>query len=90
VNYLDLAAQEMVRFDRDMQLINLLPVYSEPRATGAIPEILTLIGATFDQGLAYEVDGACILRSRSFLGSVRSLTRAAMGCSNSPPARWQS
>ena len=57
VNYLDLAAQEMVTFERDMKLINLLPVYSEPRATGAISEILTLIGETFDKGLAYEVDG---------------------------------
>jgi L-cysteine:1D-myo-inositol 2-amino-2-deoxy-alpha-D-glucopyranoside ligase len=57
VNYLDLAAQEMTRFDHDMQLINLMPVYAEPRATGAIPAILTLIGQTFDKGLAYEVDG---------------------------------
>ena len=37
VNYLDLAAQEMTIFERDMKLINLLPVYSEPRATSAIP-----------------------------------------------------
>ncbi len=57
VNYLDLAAQEMAKFERDMQLLNLLPVYGEPRATGAIPEILTLIGETFDLGLAYEVEG---------------------------------
>jgi L-cysteine:1D-myo-inositol 2-amino-2-deoxy-alpha-D-glucopyranoside ligase len=57
VNYLDLAAEEMAKFERDMGLINILPVFSEPRATGAIPEILTLIGQTFDQGLAYEVDG---------------------------------
>ena len=57
VNYLDLAAEEMAKFERDMGLINLLPVYSEPRATGAIPEILTLIGETFERGLAYEVDG---------------------------------
>ena len=57
VNYLDLAAQEMARFERDMALLNLLAVYREPRATGAIPEILTLIGAAFDEGVAYEVDG---------------------------------
>jgi L-cysteine:1D-myo-inositol 2-amino-2-deoxy-alpha-D-glucopyranoside ligase len=57
VNFLDLAAQEMARFERDMALLNLLPVFSEPRATGAIPEILKLIGAAFDQGVAYEVDG---------------------------------
>jgi L-cysteine:1D-myo-inositol 2-amino-2-deoxy-alpha-D-glucopyranoside ligase len=57
VNYLDLAAQEMTIFERDMKLINLLPVYSEPRATSAIPEILTLIGDTLDRGVAYEVEG---------------------------------
>ncbi|HUX03362.1 MAG TPA: cysteine--tRNA ligase [Acidimicrobiales bacterium] len=57
VNFLDLAAEEMAIFERDMQHINLLPCFSEPRATGAIAEILTLIGKTFDQGLAYEVDG---------------------------------
>src|SRR5580700_12237334 len=45
VNYLDLAAEEMARFDAEMGLLNLLPVYSEPRATSAISEILSLIGA---------------------------------------------
>jgi L-cysteine:1D-myo-inositol 2-amino-2-deoxy-alpha-D-glucopyranoside ligase len=80
VNYLDLAAQEMARFDRDMQLINLLPVYSEPRATGAIPEILSLIGATFDQGLAYEVDGNVYFEVSKFprFGQVSHEDRAAM------------
>ena len=57
VHYLDLAAREMTKFDRDMAIINLLPVFSEPRATGAIPEILSVIQETFDKGLAYEVDG---------------------------------
>jgi L-cysteine:1D-myo-inositol 2-amino-2-deoxy-alpha-D-glucopyranoside ligase len=57
VHYLDLAAQEIARFDRDMTMMNLAPVYSEPRATGAIPEILTIIGETFERGSAYEVDG---------------------------------
>jgi len=28
-------------------------VYSEPLATSAIPEILTLIGESFDRGVAY-------------------------------------
>jgi L-cysteine:1D-myo-inositol 2-amino-2-deoxy-alpha-D-glucopyranoside ligase len=57
VNYLDLAAGEMAKFDRDMRLLNLLPVYTEPRATGAIPEILSLIGELFDAGCAYENEG---------------------------------
>src|SRR6204780_3808826 len=45
VHYLDLAAEEMARFDAEMGLLNLLPVYSEPRATSAISEILSLLGA---------------------------------------------
>jgi L-cysteine:1D-myo-inositol 2-amino-2-deoxy-alpha-D-glucopyranoside ligase len=80
VNFLDLAAEEMSKFDRDMQLLNLLPVYSEPRATGAIPEILSLIGATFDQGLAYEVDGCVFFEVSKFprFGQVSHESREAM------------
>ena len=80
VNYLDLAAQEMAKFERDMQLINLLPCYGEPRATGAIPEILTLIGKTFDQGLAYEVDGWVYFEVSKFprFGQVSHESRPAM------------
>jgi L-cysteine:1D-myo-inositol 2-amino-2-deoxy-alpha-D-glucopyranoside ligase len=80
VNYLDLAAQEMARFDRDMQLINLLPVYAEPRATGAIPEILTMIGRTFDAGIAYEVEGSVYFEVSKFprFGQVSHEDRAAM------------
>ena len=57
VHYLDLAAEEMAKFDHDMGLLNILPVYAEPRATGAIPDILKLIADTFDRGVAYDVDG---------------------------------
>jgi len=80
VHYLDLAAREMAKFDRDMQLINLLPVYSEPRATGAIPEILTLVGQLFDAGVAYEVDGWVYFDASSFprLGQVSHATRDEM------------
>ena len=80
VNYLDLAAQEMTKFDRDMQLINLLAVFSEPRATGAIPEILTLIGRTFDMGVAYEVDGWVYFEVSKFprFGQVSHESRDAM------------
>ena len=42
VHYLDLAAEEMARFDAEMGMLNLLPVYSEPRATSAISEILVV------------------------------------------------
>jgi L-cysteine:1D-myo-inositol 2-amino-2-deoxy-alpha-D-glucopyranoside ligase len=80
VNYLDLAAEEMVVFERDMKLINLLPVYSEPRATGAISEILSLIGRTFDKGFAYEIDGNVYFEVSKFprFGQVSHESRAAM------------
>ena len=42
VHYLDLAAGEIARFDADMAALGLLPAYSEPRATSAIPDILGL------------------------------------------------
>lgn len=80
VNYLDLAAREMAKFDRDMQLINLLPMYAEPRATGAIPEILTMIGQLFAAGSAYEVDGWVYFEAATFprLGQVSHADRASM------------
>ena len=80
VHYLDLAAQEISKFDRDMALINLAPAYSEPRATGAIPEILTLIGETFERGAAYEVDGWVYFDVSSFprFGQVSHANRTEM------------
>ena len=58
VYYLDLAAEEMARFDADMGALGLLPVYSEPRATSAIADILSLIGAMLETGHAYEAGGS--------------------------------
>jgi L-cysteine:1D-myo-inositol 2-amino-2-deoxy-alpha-D-glucopyranoside ligase len=80
VHYLDLAAQEISRFDRDMTMLNLAPVYAEPRATGAIPEILTIIGETFERGSAYEVDGWVYFDVASFpkFGQVSHRTRDEM------------
>ena len=66
VHYLDLAAEEMARFDAEMGLLNLLPVHSEPRATSAIPEILSLIGAALDGGHAYESGGSVYFSVASF------------------------
>jgi L-cysteine:1D-myo-inositol 2-amino-2-deoxy-alpha-D-glucopyranoside ligase len=66
VHYLDLAAEEMARFDDEMALLNLLPVYSEPRATSAISEILSLIGAALDAGHAYEAGGSVYFDIASF------------------------
>ena len=80
VHFLDLAAQEMAKFERDMQLINVLPVYAEPRATSAIPEILTLIGETFELGLAYEVEGWIYFEVSKFarFGQVSHESRSSM------------
>jgi len=80
VHYLDLAAEEMAKFDRDMGLLNILPVYAEPRATGAIPDILKLIADTFDRGVAYEVDGYVYFEVAKFprFGQVSHETRASM------------
>ena len=58
VHYLDLAAEEIARFDADMAALGLIPAWSEPRATSAIPEILTLIGSVLDSGAAYQAGGA--------------------------------
>src|SRR6202165_3699988 len=48
VNYLDLAAEEMARFDADMKALGLLPAFSEPRATSAIPDLLRFIGIVLE------------------------------------------
>jgi L-cysteine:1D-myo-inositol 2-amino-2-deoxy-alpha-D-glucopyranoside ligase len=58
VHYLDLAAEEIARFDADMAALGLIPAWSEPRATSAIAEILTLIGSVLDSGHAYQAGSA--------------------------------
>ena len=57
VHYLDLAAAETARYQRDLAALNVLPVASEPRATGAIPDIRGLIGALLDAGHGYAAGG---------------------------------
>jgi L-cysteine:1D-myo-inositol 2-amino-2-deoxy-alpha-D-glucopyranoside ligase len=80
VHYLDLAAEEMARFDANMSALGLLPVYREPRATSAIPEILSLIGAVLDRGHAYSAGGSVYFDISSFprFGQVSHLSRPEM------------
>src|SRR5271165_5828101 len=80
VHYLDLAAEEMARFDGDMAALGLLPVFSEPRATSAISDILSLVGAALDKGHAYQSGGAVYFDVSSFdrFGQVSHLDRPAM------------
>jgi L-cysteine:1D-myo-inositol 2-amino-2-deoxy-alpha-D-glucopyranoside ligase len=58
VHYLDLAAAETARFDDDMRALELLPAWSEPRATSAIADIRGFIGMVLDRGYAYQSGGA--------------------------------
>jgi len=80
VHYLDLAAQEIARFDRDMAGLGILPVHAEPRATSAIPQILSMIGRSLDVGAAYEAGGAIYFRvsSAPTFGEISHLTREEM------------
>jgi L-cysteine:1D-myo-inositol 2-amino-2-deoxy-alpha-D-glucopyranoside ligase len=80
VYYLDLAAEEMARFDSDMSALGLLPVHAEPRATSAIPEILSLIDAALQTGHAYQSGGSVYfdVSSFPFFGRLSRLTRPEM------------
>lgn len=66
VHYLDLAAEQIAYFDAQMQALNIIACYSEPRATSAIPEILSLIGAALERGHAYQAGGAVYFDTSSF------------------------
>jgi L-cysteine:1D-myo-inositol 2-amino-2-deoxy-alpha-D-glucopyranoside ligase len=80
VHYLDLAAEELNRFDADMASLGLLPAFSEPRATSAIPDILGFIGMVLESGHAYRSGGGVYFEVASFdrFGQVSHLDGATM------------
>ncbi|HEX7131779.1 MAG TPA: cysteine--tRNA ligase [Iamia sp.] len=80
VHYLDLAASEVAKFDDDMEALGQLPVWSEPRATSAIPDIRGFIGMVIDQGHAYAAGGAVYfdVSSSPRFGSLSGLDRDEM------------
>ncbi len=80
VHYLDLAAEEIARFDSDMAALGLIPPWSEPRATSAIAEILTLIGSVLESGHAYQSGGAVYFDVTTFsrFGAVGHLDQGTM------------
>jgi L-cysteine:1D-myo-inositol 2-amino-2-deoxy-alpha-D-glucopyranoside ligase len=80
VHYLDLAAEEVSRFDADMGALGLLPAFSEPRATSAIPDILGFIGMVLESGHAYRSGGAVYFDVSSYerFGQVSGYDRARM------------
>jgi L-cysteine:1D-myo-inositol 2-amino-2-deoxy-alpha-D-glucopyranoside ligase len=80
VHYLDLAAEEMARFDANMRALGLLECFSEPRATSAIPDILGFIGMVLDTGHAYQAGGAVYFDISTFpdFGQISHLERDEM------------
>jgi len=80
VHYLDLAAAETARFDEDMRAFDMLPSWSEPRATSAIADIRGFIGMVLDRGHAYTSGGGVYfdVSSAEHFGQVSHLDRAEM------------
>jgi L-cysteine:1D-myo-inositol 2-amino-2-deoxy-alpha-D-glucopyranoside ligase len=80
VHYLDLAAGEEARFERDMVALNALPVFSTPRASSAIPDIRGFIGMVLDRGFAYQAGGSVYFDVSRFpeFGSVSHYTHEQM------------
>jgi L-cysteine:1D-myo-inositol 2-amino-2-deoxy-alpha-D-glucopyranoside ligase len=80
VHYLDLAAAETARFDADMEALDVLPCWSEPRATSAIADIRGFIGMVLDRGHAYQSGGAVYFDVSSFerFGQISHLSRDEM------------
>ena len=80
VHYLDLAAAETARFDDDMRALDMLPCWSEPRATSAIADIRGFIGMVLDRGYAYQAGGGVYFDVSRFerFGQVSHLDRDEM------------
>jgi L-cysteine:1D-myo-inositol 2-amino-2-deoxy-alpha-D-glucopyranoside ligase len=80
VHYLDLAAGEEARFERDMEALNALPVSSSPRASSAIPDIRGFIGMVLDRGYAYQAGGSVYFDVSKFpsFGSISHYTHEEM------------
>jgi L-cysteine:1D-myo-inositol 2-amino-2-deoxy-alpha-D-glucopyranoside ligase len=80
IHFLDLAAEEIARFDEAMRALNLLPAWSEPRATSAIPDILGFIGMVLESGHAYQAGGSVYFSVESFpaFGQVSHYSRSTM------------
>ncbi len=80
IHYLDLAAGEEARFERDMEALNALPVWSTPRASSAIPDIRGFIGMVLDRGFAYAAGGSVYFDVSKFpdFGSIGHHSRDEM------------
>jgi L-cysteine:1D-myo-inositol 2-amino-2-deoxy-alpha-D-glucopyranoside ligase len=80
VHYLDLSNAQIRRFQEDMAALGVPPPWSEPRATGAIPDIRGIIAMVLDRGYAYRSGGGVyfdVSRDPGF-GSLSAHDRAEM------------
>ncbi len=68
VHYLDLATEQLRRFHDDLSALNVMPMCSEPRATGVIPDIRGFIHHVLESGHAYRVGGTVYFDVRTFHG----------------------
>jgi L-cysteine:1D-myo-inositol 2-amino-2-deoxy-alpha-D-glucopyranoside ligase len=57
VHYLDLGSREVTRLQDDLAALDVLPCFSEPRATSAIADIRGFIGMVLERGFAYQAGG---------------------------------
>ena len=80
VHYLDLAAAELARFDADVAWLEMIPAWSEPRATSAIADIRGFIGMVLDTGHAYTAAGGVYfdISTAPEFGFLSHLDRAGM------------
>ena len=80
VHYLDLAAGEEARFDADMKALNVLEVFSKPRASSAIPDIRKFIALVLDRGFAYQCGSSVYFDVTKFesFGSVSNYDNETM------------
>ena len=80
VHYLDLAAEEIATFQEQMAALDLLPAWSEPRATSAISDILGYIGMLLESRHAYVAGEGVYFDVTSFphFGNISHLPEAEM------------
>lgn len=80
VNYLDLAFGQKRQFDSDLEALGVLPAWSEPRATSAIPDIRGMISMFLEIDHAYVVDGWVYYRHQAVdsFGSISKYSRVDM------------
>lgn len=79
-HYLDLAAEYIAIFLKDLNGLNILMPAAYPRATEEVPGILKTIDRLIERGMAYARGGSVYFRAARFpnYGALSRLDRAAM------------